>query len=153
MTTGGDGLAPELEGGPAAGAPGLHVDDRGPGEGEGAEDPVPGGHAAVGRPAVGGLEPPGPDACLGHGLPHRRHAQVDQAGVVEPPERVHPHPADADLDAHSGTGAKAHVATPSPTSSVTRVMRWPSCRRVGSGSVKRVTTRRPTPSSSTTPKP
>ena len=50
-------------------------------------------------------------------------AELDQPEVIEATEGVHPHTGDLDLDAHSGTGAKAHVATWSPRSSVTRVMR------------------------------
>ena len=149
----GDGLGTELEGRAAAGTARLDVDDRCAGQGQRAEHAVARRHAAVGRPAVRGLEATRPEPRLGHRLADGGHPEVDQPEVVEPPERVHPHPGDLHLDGHSGTGAKAQVATWSPRSSVTRVMRWPWWRRDGSDSVRRVTTRRPMWSNSTTPKP
>lgn len=92
----GDGLGAELEGGAAAGAAGFDVDDGRAREGQGTQHPVAGGHAAVGGPAVGGLEAAGADPGLGHRCPHRRHAEIDQAPVLEPPERVQPHPGHLD---------------------------------------------------------
>ncbi len=76
---------------------------------------------------------------------HCVHAHVGVREVVEAPER---------MDADAGYfDANAHVTTPSCSSSATSVIGCPKASAAGSASVRRVTMRRRSSVSSTTPNP
>ena len=116
----GDRCRPQLEGGPPRGTAGLHVVDGDAGAGQRGEDPVPGGHAAVGRPAEGRLHVADADAGLGQRRPHRRHPHGRPGQVAEAAEGVEAHPGDPYL-AHGWNtqvteGSPSGPGTSSPSS-------------------------------------
>ena len=137
----------ELEGGAAARAAGLHVDDRHARARERAEHLVARRDAAVRRAAERGVEPG--IAGLGQRGAHRVHAHGRVREPVEPPERMDARPPAHRRHARDVTASaalsNAHVVTVSPFSSgsvsATSRIGWPNARRAGSASVNRVITR------------
>ena len=142
----------ELEGGTAARAARLDVDDRHARARDRAEDLVTGRDAAVRGAAERGLERR--IAGLGERGAHRVHTHVGVRQRVEASEGMDADTGDLDAGHDpAAAGVNAHVTTPSWSSSATRVIGWPNCSRAGSDSVSRVTTRSCSRVSSTTPKP
>jgi len=142
--------------GAAARAPRLDVDDRHTGEPERAEHLVAGGDARVHGRAEGGLEPR--VAGIGERTAHGGDGHVGDRDAVEAPERMDPDARDLDAGHHAppsprpSPGANAYVITAVPSSSVCSVsatnrIAWPNASALGSGSVSRVITRRPSVSS------
>ncbi len=152
-----DGGRREHQGGAAAGAARLDVDDRHARHAEPAKHLVAGRHAAVGGAAERSLEAALADARLSQRGADGDHTHVGGRGV-EAPERVHADTGDGDGGrGRAHDGAKAYVTTSFPSESACSATRrnsiaCPAWRAAGSLSVRRVMTRTPS-GSSTTPTP